>query len=233
MREIAFRLRRGVAVPLLGTALLSGVLSACGNGSEPMHDGSAPDPGTSQPATSAAPGKYRTLPDPCGALAEDTLRKLLPGLRDYAGQATLTFDTDRRAGCEWSADGTDAHRRLHIDFERGVSYAPDTSDEAEAAKEYQERLAGGAAGSQSASRETTGVVPRPLTGLGDEAFEVDELHTGDGSVHRDVTLICRKANVIITVEYIQSPLEQTSSPAPGPLEDGARQAAQKIIGTLG
>jgi hypothetical protein len=104
-------------------------------------DGSNPgDPGTTSAA--AEPGKYRTLPEPCGAVSPETLNSLLPGIRQmadeeqreraYAGEATLTYDTDRKVGCRWKVESADATDHLLVDFERVVSYDNAVSDDGRA-----------------------------------------------------------------------------------------------------
>lgn len=127
--------------------LLAAVLAGCTGGSGvggPAPDSKGGDTGTT--AAVAQPGKYRTLPEACGAADRDTLDTLLPGIQEttdetqqekaYAGEATLTYDTDRRDGCDWkvaSAAGTD---HLFVDFERVVSYDNTVSDEAKAEELY-------------------------------------------------------------------------------------------------
>ncbi|HET9380804.1 MAG TPA: DUF3558 domain-containing protein [Streptomyces sp.] len=124
-------------------ALLAALLAACTGGS---GDGAGPggsDPGG--PGTTAAtaePGKYRTLPEPCGVVDRETLNSLLPGIRQiadgerrdraYEGAATLTYDTDRKVGCRWKVESTDATDHLLVDFERVVSYDSAVSDDSQA-----------------------------------------------------------------------------------------------------
>ncbi|MGX9888478.1 DUF3558 domain-containing protein [Streptomyces sp. NPDC002276] len=124
-------------------ALLVALLAGCTSGS---GDGGTTDdanPGEAGTATAVAqPGKYRTLPEPCGAVGQGTLDSLLPGIKlitdadqraaAYAGEATLTFDTDRKVGCRWKVESTDATDHLLVDFERVVSYDNAVSDDSEA-----------------------------------------------------------------------------------------------------
>lgn len=93
----------------------------------------------------AAPGKYRTLYEPCGAVERSMLRDLLPGAAElpeeqqekvFRGTAAVTYDTDRRVGCSWKADSPDASHNLRVDVERVVSYAQDVSDDQRAAEVY-------------------------------------------------------------------------------------------------
>ncbi|MFD0316571.1 DUF3558 domain-containing protein [Streptomyces flavalbus] len=124
-------------------ALLAALLAGCTGASDSggPADGSNPeDAGTTR--TTAQPGRYRTLPEPCGAVSEDTLDSLLPGItqltdedqreKAYAGEATLTYDNDRKVGCRWKVESSTATDRLHIDLERVVSYDDTVSDDSQA-----------------------------------------------------------------------------------------------------
>ncbi|PRH75800.1 hypothetical protein C6N75_29055, partial [Streptomyces solincola] len=124
----------------LGAVLVSGCTASDG------PDGAATDSKAGDGAgQAAAPGRYRTLLEPCGSVPRATLRELLPGAaaltdeqreRVYRGTPAVTYDTDRRAGCAWKADGPDASHQLILDFERVVSYDPAVSDDARAQQVY-------------------------------------------------------------------------------------------------
>jgi hypothetical protein len=124
-------------------ALLAALLAGCTGGSGSSGTTDNANPGNAGTATPAAqPGKYRTLPEPCGAVGHSTLDSLLPGIKQitdadqqeqaYAGDATLTYDTDRKVGCRWKVESTDATDHLLVDFERVVSYDNSVSDDSEA-----------------------------------------------------------------------------------------------------
>ncbi|WP_280886519.1 DUF3558 domain-containing protein [Streptomyces sp. LBL] len=130
----------GVAALL---AALFATLAGCTGSSDDggTTDSANPgDPGTASPA--AQPGRYRTLPEPCGAVGRSTLDSLLPGIRQitdedqrekaYAGEPTVTYDTDRKVGCRWKVESTNATDHLLIDFERVVSYDNSVSDDSQA-----------------------------------------------------------------------------------------------------
>ncbi|WP_369248320.1 DUF3558 domain-containing protein [Streptomyces sp. R41] len=127
----------GIAVLL--AALLAGCTGGSGSGGS-ADDSKGSDTGTTAPA--AQPGKYRTLPEACGAAGHDSLDSLLPGIKQiadaetrekaYEGEATLTYDTDRRDGCNWKVESTSATDHLFVDFERVVSYDNAVSDASKA-----------------------------------------------------------------------------------------------------
>lgn len=136
-------MQRKAYVPGLA-ALLVALVAGCTSGSG--DDGSDIDAKAGVPtATTAPPGKYRTLREPCGSVEPATLRDLLPGVaqlpeeqreKAYKGTAAVTYDTDRRVGCAWAADSPDASHNLVIDVERVVSYDPAVSDADKAQEVY-------------------------------------------------------------------------------------------------
>ncbi|WP_217568220.1 DUF3558 domain-containing protein [Streptomyces sp. GbtcB7] len=128
-------------------ALLAALLAGCTGGSGSNGTAADPKPGDLSVNTPAAqPGKYRTLPEACAAVSHDSLDSLLPGIKQitdqdrrdtaYEGQATLTYDTDRRVGCGWKVESTDATDHLSVDFERVVSYDNAVSDDSRAEDIY-------------------------------------------------------------------------------------------------
>ncbi|MFF3751373.1 DUF3558 domain-containing protein [Streptomyces sp. NPDC002018] len=150
---------RHAYLPGLATLLVTAVAGCSGGGGD---GGSAadPKPGSSITATAAAPGKYRTLREPCGAVPRSLLRELLPGAASlpeeqqakvYGGTAAVTYDTDRRVGCSWKADGAVASHQLVIDLERVVSYDPAVSDDQRAQEVY-------------GKQETAAALPTPSGG---------------------------------------------------------------------
>ena len=128
-------------------ALLAALLAGCTGSSG--GDGTTDDanPGDAGTASAAAqPGKYRTLPEACGVVGQSTLDALLPGIQQipdgdqrakaYEGEATLTYDTDRKVGCRWKVEASDATEYLSVDFERVVSYDNAVSDDGQAQKVF-------------------------------------------------------------------------------------------------
>ncbi|MET8504800.1 DUF3558 domain-containing protein [Streptomyces sp. NPDC004787] len=152
--------RGGVAVAsavVLALGLGAG-LTGCSSGAP--ADTEAVDSKAGPASTTAAPGRYRTLFEPCGAVPQATLKDLLPGAaalpeaerdRAYRGTAAATFDTDRRVGCSWKADAPDATHRLTLDIERVVSYDPAVSDDGRAQQVF------------GAKQAAAGIVAPPTT----------------------------------------------------------------------
>ncbi|MFJ1678890.1 MULTISPECIES: DUF3558 domain-containing protein [unclassified Streptomyces] len=153
----------------LMAALVVGCSASTGTG------GSAPDskPGEATVAA-AAPGKYRTLLDPCRAVAPSSLKDLLPGAAElpedqqqkvYDGTATVTYDTDRRVGCRWKSEAPGSSHTLFVDFERVVSYDPSVSDDDRAREVYakKEAAAGLSSDADAATSDSTKKQTLPAT----------------------------------------------------------------------
>ncbi|MFJ8947641.1 DUF3558 domain-containing protein [Streptomyces sp. NPDC102395] len=124
-------------------ALIAALLAGCTGGSDDRGPTDDANPGKAGTASAAAePGRYATLPEACRAVSRGTLDALLPGAREiadpvrreaaYGGEATQTFDTDRKTGCRWTVESADATDHLLVDFERVVSYDTAVSDDTEA-----------------------------------------------------------------------------------------------------
>jgi hypothetical protein len=160
-------------------ALLAVLLVGCTGGSSDDSSTDNSNPGDAGTASAAAqPGKYRTLPEPCSAVSQGTLDSLLPGIKQitdeeqrdkaYEGEATQTFDTDRKVGCRWKADSTDATDRLYVDFERVVSYRNAVSDDSEAEKVF-------------ATQEAAADLPEPATSSTDSGSSSASGDVGESS----------------------------------------------------
>ncbi|MFF8969954.1 DUF3558 domain-containing protein [Streptomyces sp. NPDC014995] len=132
-------------------ALLAVLLAGCTGSTDDGGPADNSNPGEAGTATAAAePGRYDSLPQACGAVSRSTLDSLLPGIREitdearretaYAGEATLTYDTDRKAGCRWKVESADATDRLFVDFERVVSYGTAVSDDSQAEGLFAEQV---------------------------------------------------------------------------------------------
>ncbi|MFC9853838.1 hypothetical protein [Streptomyces prasinus] len=160
-------------------ALLAALVTGCTGSSGDGGPSDSSNPGSAGTASQAAqPGRYATLPEPCNAVGPGTLDELLPGIREmtdearrtkaYAGEATLTYDTDRKVGCSWKVESAEATNRLVIDFERVVSYDNAVSDDNQAEELF-------------AAKRTAADLPEPpATESGSAGPDDDTGEDGDG-----------------------------------------------------
>ncbi|MFI8302750.1 DUF3558 domain-containing protein [Streptomyces sp. NPDC085927] len=167
----------GVAALL--AALLAGCTGSSGDGSRSDNS----NPGSAGTASQAAqPGRYATLPEPCGAVGTGTLDELLPGIGEmtdearrtkaYAGEATLTYDTDRKVGCSWKVESAEATNRLVVDFERVFSYDNAVSDDNQAEELF-------------ATKRAAAGLPEPTATESGSAGTDDEAGEDGGSASAD------------------------------------------------
>jgi hypothetical protein len=201
--------------------LLAALLAACTGGSG--SGGRATDPKARSTTSAAAPqpGKYRTLADACSAVSHDTLDALLPGLtrmadqeqRDkaYQGDAALTYNNDRRSGCRWKAESTDATDHLFVDFERVVSYDNAVSDDNAARQVY-------------ATREQAANLPEPSPGSSSSSGSPASPSPGSGSGSASPS---SSASASATV----SAAGASGSPDPSASASGSPSGSPSVTGT--
>ncbi|MEV4226752.1 DUF3558 domain-containing protein [Streptomyces bobili] len=159
-------------------ALLAALLAGCTASSDDGGTTDNSNPGGAGTATAVAePGRYDALPEACGTVGRGTLDSLLPGIRliadaaqresAYAGQATLTFDTDRKAGCRWKVESPDAIDHLSVDLERVVSYDTAVSDDSQAETLFARKVTAAGlpaptpSGSETATSPSASASPSP------------------------------------------------------------------------
>lgn len=317
----------GAAPTVAALAAIAAAVSGCTSQAAPPSTQSGKPDGAGG-AVVAEPGKYQTLPEACGTVSLKTLRTLLPGAdagaetseeadEAYEGEATVTYDTDRRVGCRWKAQSPAGSWHLTLDFQRVVSYDQTVSDDDRALQRYAEMAVeahvpdaaeipgagsstpptgeetggqddgpkgqgglskgdgaesadtggggtdagtgtdpGGSAGAGADSGPGSGSpsgpgsgaasgsgsgggtggetpvtdAPRSLQDLADNAFLDDRLVTTGSGAHRDVTVVFRSANVIVTIEYDQWSSDKAHIPSSEELQSNAEDLAHELTG---
>lgn len=186
-------MQRRSSVPgasLVAAVALAATLTSCSGGSD-TGSGSADDKGagTASSAAAAEPGKYDSLPEPCGLPERNTLRSLLPAgaAREssaeadkvYGGQPDITFDTDRRVGCHWKRETSEGTRHLSVDLQRIVSYDNSVSDDDKAQEVYDQKEQASDVPS-GAPRVTPTPTPSSSGTKGTKGEDEDEKEKGKG-----------------------------------------------------
>ncbi|HEX5568480.1 MAG TPA: hypothetical protein VFY14_16410 [Streptomyces sp.] len=161
------------------------------------------------------------------------------------GSRHLLVDFERVVSYDPAVSDDERAKRLYEDrvLEAGVpSSAPSGGESAKAPKTPGET--GKAGEAAEASAEDVGgedvaapppapsaeLAPRPLEGVGDAAYLNDELVTADSGVHRDITLVFRTGNVIVTIEYEQWVADKRRLPDSAELQQKARMLAGRLAG---
>ncbi|MEV6568970.1 hypothetical protein [Streptomyces kronopolitis] len=86
--------------------------------------------------------------------------------------------------------------------------------------------------SDPSAQPSGSTAPRALDDLADDAFLNDKLVTADSGVHRDVTVVFRTSNVIVTLTYDQWSTDKTMLPDSQELQDKARSLAGELSDSL-
>ncbi|MFE3551559.1 hypothetical protein ACFXN2_23195 [Streptomyces kronopolitis] len=86
--------------------------------------------------------------------------------------------------------------------------------------------------SDPSAQPSGSTAPRVLDDLADDAFLNDKLVTADSGVHRDVTVVFRTSNVIVTLTYDQWSTDKSMLPDSQELQDKARSLAGELSDSL-
>ncbi|GAB2574005.1 hypothetical protein GCM10027168_03790 [Streptomyces capparidis] len=232
MQRIAEALARALAVAVVPVLVVgcSGSSDSGGSGSSGDADNAAsastapPSPSASSP--SPEPARFTKLPDPCEALSADTVEDLVPEVKDASGDAAKTSDRNARGGCSWNGLDGFQYRWLDVAYQRSDTSPGAGSAEDRAEKAYQKLKAASAAPDGLAKGEDPAI---RQANLGDESQLVSAEVTKDGEGYRDVTVVVRTSNVVLTVSYDGAGFEGEEEPSAKKMEDGALRAAKEAL----
>ncbi|WP_049577887.1 hypothetical protein, partial [Nonomuraea sp. SBT364] len=132
-----------------------------------------------------------TVPDLCETLTDEQVAQLV--LNPHKPQSYLA------GSCSWSSDiSIDVPDRLTMDLRVQVKLSPDA---AEAAKTFGLSREMAARMSTSSYSEMVNWPPRPITGLGNEAYATDTGHRSILGPSFTANVTFRLSNAIVEVEY--------------------------------
>lgn len=205
------RLSPVVVLAAAGWALSSGPSTAPQAAENEKPPQKTENRSTSEPSATQAAKTYPAAPAPCTALAEKTIKSLVPGAKT-AGKEIPSTDTELRRTCSWNALEGYEYRWLDVSFEVLES------DEA-AERSYESRLKDKSGG---------GAVP----GLGDVAYSVVNLATEDKQETREGVVVARASNALVIVTYNGSDFESKKAPGTDEINKGAIKAAREAMAAL-
>ncbi|QHC20336.1 DUF3558 family protein [Streptomyces sp. GS7] len=214
------------AVPVLLVAGCSGSSSGKSSG-DSTPSGSSSSAGNPSPTVAAA--KYKKLPNPCQAFTKDTIDKLLPKVKDAAGDQAKSTDATARGACSWTSsddqgvDGTQ-FRWLDVAYQRYDSAAGIGSGEKRATDYYTKQVAD-AKGTQGAKK----VAAAPVAGTGDAATAVAYDISKDGNDFKNTTIVARSANIVVTINYNGAGMAGADTPDGTDLLKLAQAAAKEAV----
>ncbi|MFB7635461.1 DUF3558 domain-containing protein [Streptomyces sp. NPDC056149] len=213
------------AVPVLLVAGCSGSDSKSSGGSTPSGSSSA----TGSPSPTVAAAKFKKLPNACEAFSKDTLNKMLPKVKDAAGNQGKSTDANARGACSWSSsdeqgvDGTQ-FRWLDVAYQRYDSDPTVGSGDKRATDFYTQQI-NDAKGTQGAKK----VNAVATTGTGDAATALTYDISKDGNDFKNTTVVARTANIVVTINYNGAGMAGADSPNGNDLLKAVQAAAKEAV----
>ncbi|MEV6314227.1 hypothetical protein [Streptomyces sp. NPDC051776] len=172
----------------------------------PAEEARSDAPASGPERTATAAPAIDEAPSACAAIPAATVKELVPGAK-AEGKELDTSDPKRRTGCAWNKLKGFDYRWLDVTFE--------VTDDKSARTIYDNRELASDTG-----------------GLGDEASVGSKLTEDDGQETREVTVVVRKANALVTVTYNGADFDNEKAPGAAEMEKGAITAAKAALSAL-
>ncbi|AKH84129.1 hypothetical protein AA958_20255 [Streptomyces sp. CNQ-509] len=226
MHRSTTRIPRALAAAAVPVIL---VTAGCSSGDDGGDSGkpssAAPSSESSEPQIE--PAKFAKLPDPCDALAKDSIKDLVPGAKSTAGEAGKSADTSQRSSCSW--DGLDGYqwRWLDVSYQRYDS-DPAVGSGADRAAEYYAKQARAAEAAEGAK----GMKTSAPSGLGQKAAAFTYETTEDKQDYRKQTVVSLRENVVVTVNYHGAGFQGTDQPKAADLLKDAEKATKEALAAV-
>ncbi len=233
------RVRGGLHRVLVGAAVVPVMLIAAGCSSDSGSDDGAGDsskspsasaPASASPSPTVQAAVYESLPQPCKVLSKKTLEDLVP--ESKSGKAGTSDDTSTRGACSWSSLDNNGvkgsqFRWLNTSLLRFDSNVTRGSGD-QLAREYYETQVQDAR-SVSGAKNTKS---EPVAGVGDEATAVRyDLKKKEGSF-KQVTVVARVENVVVTIDYNGAGFAGDKAPSADTLNKQAQKAAKEAVAAV-
>lgn len=204
-----------VAVPVFLVAGCFGSDDEDSSGSDSASETSA--------APSPSPVKFKELPDPCKSLAKKTVEDVVPKASDENGKKLTSEDADAYGACLWTGRDDYDYRVLSVSMRRFDSDTTLGSGDKRAKDHAAEQRK-----AISDNDENKGITEKKLEGVGQSATSISFDSTkkdGDQSQqYRAHHVVVTHNNVVLTVEYSGTGLEDAKNPS----ADTVRKAAEKV-----
>lgn len=232
-------MRGGLRRVLVGAAVVPVMLVAAGCSSDSGSDDGAGDSAKSSSASASASASpsptvqaavYESLPQPCKVLSKKTLEDLVPEAK--SGKAGTADEAGTRGSCSWSSLDNNGvkgsqFRWLNASLLRFDSNVSRGSGDKQAREYFETQVqdARSVDGAKNAKSE-------PVAGVGDEATAVRyDLKKKEGSF-KQVTVVARVENVVVTVDYNGAGLAGDKTPSADTLNKLAQKAAKEAVASV-
>ncbi|TBO56069.1 DUF3558 domain-containing protein [Streptomyces kasugaensis] len=191
--------------------------------------GGAGGSATGSTAPSLALAKFKKLPNPCEAFSQDTIKNLLPKVKNASGEQGKSSDNNARGYCAWNSsdakgvDGTQ-YRWLDVSYQRYDSEQGIGTGEKRATEFYAKKV-----DDAKATEGAKNVKTAKTDGTGDEATSLTYESKKDGNDFGNATVVMRTANVVITLNYNGAGLAGADTPKSADLLKSAQAAAKEAV----
>ncbi|MGW7008239.1 DUF3558 domain-containing protein [Streptomyces sp. NPDC054933] len=223
-RPSAPRLARLLACAAVPVMLITGCSSGSGSSTNGQKGQSGSPSAASSGSSALAAAKYKTIPDPCKAMSQDTVNHLVQSAKNPNGSAASSTDPKDRGGCSWN--GLDGYQFRYLDdsFQRFDSI-PTASAEDQAKTAYQQAV-------QSATGKASSPKATQLSGLGDSSTLLTwDDKKGDDAYH-NATVVARSANVVVVVDFNGAGMQGDDQPKADEMDKDTQQAAKEALASL-
>ncbi|WP_407560385.1 DUF3558 domain-containing protein [Streptomyces sp. 184] len=217
------RVLAAAAVPVI--LVTAGCSSGDDGGDSGKASSSSPSEENSEPQIE--PAKFAKLPDPCDALAKDSVKDLVPGAKNTAGTAGKSADTAQRSSCSWTGLKGYQWRWLDVSYQRYDS-DPAVGSGADRAAEYYAKQVAAAEATEGAK----GMKSSAPTGLGQKATEFTYETTEDKQDYRKQTVVSLHENVVVTVNYHGAGFQGSDQPKAADLLKDAEKATKEALAAV-
>ncbi|WP_018383593.1 hypothetical protein [Wenjunlia vitaminophila] len=226
MQRIAEALTRVLAVAAVPVLLVG--CSGSSDDSDSSEKSATPTVASS-PSASLEPAKFTRLPNACKTLSKNTVKDLVPKTKDASGDAAKSPDANARASCSWNGLNGYQYRWLDVALQRsdtlpGVGSA---EDQAKAAFRKLKKSTATVEGVRKGEQPTIRVAD-----VGDESQLVSAEVVKDKENYRDVTVVARTSNVVLTVSYDGAGFEGEKPPSATTMERAALKAAKEVLAQI-
>lgn len=205
------------------------VTAGCSSGDDGGDSGSpssaAPSSESSEPQVE--PAKFAKLPEPCDAIAKDSVKDLVPGAKSTAGTAGKSADTGQRSSCSWTGLEGYQWRWLDVSYQRYDS-DPAIGSGADRAAEYYGKQVRAVEATEGAKDMKSSA----QSGLGQEATEFAYETTEDKEDYRKQTVVALHENVVVIVNYHGAGFQGSDEPKSADLLKDAEKATKEAVAAV-
>lgn len=230
MHRNAPRIARTLACAAVALPVL--LVAGCSSDSDKSKDSDSASSSASKSAPTAAPAKFKELPDACKSIGKKTVGDVVPKADNASGKRVGSGEANDSNSCLWSGLNKYDYRQLTISFKRFDSDTSLGSGDKRAGQYLKQQ-----AEEIGSNKDNKSVKESSVSGVGQEAtsvgYEVKKKDSkGKSEEFRGERLVARTSNVVVTLDYEGAGFEDGKVPSADDLKKKAEKAAKEAIGAV-